>query len=221
MADIVLINPRFEFSYWGMEFALPFLESGQYARGLPAPAGGADARLHTVTLIDENVEAFDWDRWRDRYRWRDRHERATVPHEGDPDRAETAGGLLVVVGGPWVTVQEDYFGDLADVIFVGEAEELGRSSWRMAARTAASRYEQAEKTDMSQGADAAIRSAENAPITCSAASSFPEAARSMRVLRHHRHLRPPAPASRPASGACRAGGSPQPESHRASSWTTI
>ena len=25
MADIVLINPRFEVSYWGMEYALPFI----------------------------------------------------------------------------------------------------------------------------------------------------------------------------------------------------
>ena len=32
-------------------------------------------------------------------------------------------GAFTVVGGPWVSVQEDYFGELADVIFVGEAEE--------------------------------------------------------------------------------------------------
>ena len=25
MADIVLINPRFEVSFWGLEFALPFI----------------------------------------------------------------------------------------------------------------------------------------------------------------------------------------------------
>ena len=25
MADIVLINPRFELSYWGLEYALPLL----------------------------------------------------------------------------------------------------------------------------------------------------------------------------------------------------
>ena len=25
MADIVLINPRFEISYWGLEHAMPFL----------------------------------------------------------------------------------------------------------------------------------------------------------------------------------------------------
>ena len=32
-------------------------------------------------------------------------------------------GVFTVVGGPWVTVREDYFKGLADVIFVGEAEE--------------------------------------------------------------------------------------------------
>jgi hypothetical protein len=31
-------------------------------------------------------------------------------------------GCFVVVGGPWVTVQEDYFDPGADVIFVGEAD---------------------------------------------------------------------------------------------------
>ena len=63
MADIVLINPRFEVSYWGMEHALPLL--GKRANMPPAwlpllaaltPPG------HTVTLIDENVEAIDFDR---------------------------------------------------------------------------------------------------------------------------------------------------------------
>ena len=34
-----------------------------------------------------------------------------------------ARGVFTVVGGPWVTVQEDYFEGLADVIFIGEAEE--------------------------------------------------------------------------------------------------
>src|SRR4029077_8751168 len=63
MADIVLINPRFEISYWGMEHALPFLgkRANMPVAALPllgalAPAG------HTVTLIDENVEPIDFDR---------------------------------------------------------------------------------------------------------------------------------------------------------------
>ena len=60
-------------------------------------------------------------------------------------------GIFVVVGGPWVTVREDYFGDLADVIFVGEAEETWPrflEEWQQG--RPARRYEQAEKTDMTQ-----------------------------------------------------------------------
>jgi hypothetical protein len=32
-------------------------------------------------------------------------------------------GVYTVVGGPWVSVEEGYFAGLADVVFVGEAEE--------------------------------------------------------------------------------------------------
>ena len=56
-----------------------------------------------------------------------------------------------MVGGPWVTVQEDYFGDLADVIFVGEAEETWPrflEEWEQGRHQR--RYEQAEKTDMTK-----------------------------------------------------------------------
>ena len=53
-------------------------------------------------------------------------------------------GCFTVVGGPWVTVQEDYFGELADVIFIGEAEEtwprfLARVGARAGTRRATSR----------------------------------------------------------------------------------
>jgi hypothetical protein len=60
MADIVLINPRFEVSYWGMENALPFM--GKRAN-LPVACLPLLAALtpgeHTVTLMDENVEAIN------------------------------------------------------------------------------------------------------------------------------------------------------------------
>ena len=58
-------------------------------------------------------------------------------------------GAYVVVGGPWVSVQEDYFADLADVIFVGEAEETWPQflcEWSQGRHQV--RYEQLEKTDM-------------------------------------------------------------------------
>jgi len=56
-----------------------------------------------------------------------------------------------VVGGPWVSVQEDYFGELADVIFVGEAEETWPQfldEWKQGRHQR--RYEQSEKTDMTK-----------------------------------------------------------------------
>ena len=60
---------------------------------------------------------------RRRHRRRDRHERPAVPDEGDPRRAEARAASSPSSAARWVTVQEDYFGGLADVIFIGEAEE--------------------------------------------------------------------------------------------------
>src|SRR5215813_7771306 len=63
MADIVIINPQFEVSYWGMEHALPLL--GKRAN-LPVAALPLLAALtpseHQVRLVDENVEAIDYGR---------------------------------------------------------------------------------------------------------------------------------------------------------------
>jgi radical SAM superfamily enzyme YgiQ (UPF0313 family) len=152
MADIVLINPRFAVSYWGMEYALPFL--GKRAN-LPVAClpllAALTPREHTITLMDECVEPIDWDRCA---------------------RADIVGvtglsvqrnrmkevlielkrrGCFCVVGGAWVTVQEDAFGELADVVFVGEAEETWPRflrEWRQGLHQ--TRYEQAEKSDMTK-----------------------------------------------------------------------
>ena len=61
MADIVLINPRFEVSYWGMEHAMPFLgkRSNMPVACLPLLAALTPAG-HAVTLIDENIEPIDF-----------------------------------------------------------------------------------------------------------------------------------------------------------------
>ena len=150
MADIVLINPKFEVSFWGLEHALPFM--GKRAN-MPVAALPLLAALtpdeHRVTIIDENVEPIDFDRCA---------------------RADVVGvtgmvvqrqrmreilselrrrGVFTAVGGPWITVQEDYFTGLADVIFVGEAEETWPQFLADWARGCpAARYEQAEKTNM-------------------------------------------------------------------------
>jgi radical SAM superfamily enzyme YgiQ (UPF0313 family) len=152
MADIVLINPRFTASYWGLEHALPLM--GKTAN-LP-PAGlmllaALTPDEHRVTIIDENVTPIDFERCA---------------------RAELVGltgmivqrhrmreiltelkrrGAVTVVGGPWVSVEEDYFGNLADFVFVGEAEETWSrflADWQ--AVPPQRRWEQAERTDMSR-----------------------------------------------------------------------
>jgi hypothetical protein len=58
MADIVLLNPRFEVSYWGLEHAMPFLgiKAVLPVANLPLLAALTPSG-HSVTLIDENVEA--------------------------------------------------------------------------------------------------------------------------------------------------------------------
>ena len=60
-------------------------------------------------------------------------------------------GVFTVVGGPWVTVCEDYFDGLADVIFVGEADEtwpVFLQHWEAGHHK--TRYEQVERTDMTK-----------------------------------------------------------------------
>jgi radical SAM superfamily enzyme YgiQ (UPF0313 family) len=152
LADIVLINPRFEASYWGFEYAMPLL--GKRAN-LPTACLPLLAALtpseHRITLLDENVAPLDFDRLGradivgltgmsvQRFRMR------------EILRELKARNVFTVVGGPWVTVREDYFGELVDVVFIGEAEDTWPQflqEW--SSRTHASRYEQSQKTDMTQ-----------------------------------------------------------------------
>jgi radical SAM superfamily enzyme YgiQ (UPF0313 family) len=152
MADIVLINPRFEASFWGMEHALPLLgrRANLPVACLPLLAALTPAE-HTVTLMDENVEAIDYQRLEradivgvtgmsvQRFRMR---EIITELKERK---------IFTVVGGPWVSVQEDYFEGLADVIFIGEAEETWPrflAEWQQGRHQ--ERYEQADKSDMTK-----------------------------------------------------------------------
>ena len=150
MLDIVIINPRFEVSYWGLEHALPLLgkKANLPVACLPLLAALTPAE-HRITLVDENVEEIDYDRL----------ERADIVGLTgmSVQRARMREilqelrkrGVFAVVGGPWVSVSEEYFGNLAEVIFVGEAEEtwpqflldFQAGKWEK-------RYEQANKTDM-------------------------------------------------------------------------
>ena len=152
MAHIVIINPRFDISYWGLEHALPFF--GKRANLAPTclPLLAAlTPEEHQVTLIDENVEDIDYDMLAkadivgvtgmsvQRFRMRQILEELKSRE------------VFAVVGGPWVTLYEEYFGELADVIFVGEADETWPQfleDWRDGCQQ--DRYEQAAATDMTK-----------------------------------------------------------------------
>ncbi len=78
---------------------------------------------HRVTIIDENIEPINFDRCA---------RAGIVGVTGMVVQRQRmleiltelrARGVFTAVGGPWITVQEDYFKGLADVIFIGEAEE--------------------------------------------------------------------------------------------------
>src|SRR6516164_10686119 len=150
MADIVLINPRFEVSYWGLEHAMPFLgiKAILPVANLPLLAALTPPE-HNVILIDENVEPIDFERCA----------RADIVGLTGMNVQRVrmkeilcelkSRGVFTVVGSPWVTVREDDLADFADVIFVGEAE----GTWpqflaEWSAGHHQTRYEQVERTDM-------------------------------------------------------------------------
>jgi hypothetical protein len=122
--SICLINPRFEPSYWGFDFALPMYpgnkRSTMISGALSALAGMCGD--HDVVLVDENVEEIDWESMArfdivgvtgmivQKDRMREIFERlAPLPP-------------MTVVGGPLVSVDEAFFAGLCDVRFIGEAE---------------------------------------------------------------------------------------------------
>jgi radical SAM superfamily enzyme YgiQ (UPF0313 family) len=151
MANICLINPRFETSFWSMTHSLDVFDRDAMT---PTSALTLLAALtpegHDIQLIDEAVEAIDFEAV----------SRADivgltgmiVQRERMLEIAREVKrlGKFLVVGGPWITVQEDYLAGLADVIFIGEADQtwpIFIGEWALGQHR--SRYEQTERTDMS------------------------------------------------------------------------
>jgi len=152
MARITLINPRFETSFWGIEYALPILgkRAALPTASLPLLAALTPAE-HDVTLVDENIEPIDFDRVAQSdlvgltgmsvQRVRQREIAVELKRRG----------VFTVAGGPWVSVKEDALQGLVDAVFVGEAEETWPqflADWAAGAPQA--RYEQPRPTDMTR-----------------------------------------------------------------------
>ncbi len=152
--SICLINPRFEPSYWGFEYALPLYpddkRSTMISGSLPTVAGLCGE--HRVCVLDENVEEIDW------------HSLAAYDIVGvtgmNVQKERTREILLrlremkifTVVGGPFVSVKEDFFDSLCDVKFIGEAETTWPQFLDDYARgkPTRNRYEQSQPTDMAK-----------------------------------------------------------------------
>ncbi len=122
---ICLINPKFEPSYWGMDYALPIYPGNKRCTmttgALPHLAGLVPE--HEVYLLDENVERIDFNFLRGF---------DIVGITGMVVQKERmkailfrlrALGIFTVVGGAYASVDEEYFADLCDVVFSGEADE--------------------------------------------------------------------------------------------------
>jgi len=152
MAEIAIINPMFETSFWGLEHSAPLM--GKKAT-LPVACLPLIAALtpkkHNVTLIDENVEPIDWELVLkadivcltgmivQRDRMREILESLRVHDK------------FAVVGGPYVTVEKHIFDELADVVFMGEADETWPQfleEWERGEHKKI--YEQANSTDMTK-----------------------------------------------------------------------
>lgn len=153
--SICLINPRFEPSYWGFDYALPLYPGNKLCTmisgALPTLAGLVP-REHEVVLLDENVESIDFDALR-RF--------DIVGVTGMNVQKKRMKEILirlremkifVAVGGAYAAVDPDYFTGLCDVLFDGEAE----TTWPEFIEAYASGeawkplYSQADRTDMTK-----------------------------------------------------------------------
>lgn len=150
--NIVLINPKFETSYWGLEHALPLV--GKKCN-LPTACLPLLAALtpeeHTIRLIDENIEPIDFEAIANAdivgLTGMSVQRKRMIEILQELKRRN----IFTVVGGPWVTVRESYFEGLADVIFIGEAEETWPKFLKEFQESKhAVRYEQLQKTDMTK-----------------------------------------------------------------------
>jgi radical SAM superfamily enzyme YgiQ (UPF0313 family) len=152
--SICLINPRFEPSYWGFEFALPLYPGDKRSTMIPGSLAAVAGLCgdHNVYVLDENVEEIDWDFVRTF---------DIVGITGMNVQKVRMRQILVrlrelkvftVVGGPFVSVQEDFFDGLCDVRFVGEAETTWPQFLEDYAREepTEARYEQSKPTDMTK-----------------------------------------------------------------------
>ncbi|MDU8909794.1 B12-binding domain-containing radical SAM protein [Aestuariicoccus sp. MJ-SS9] len=150
---ICLINPRVPASYWGMEHAVSVMSRTRQSYMVPGALPALAALVpeeHEVVLLDENVEEIE-------IAALSRFDVIGVTGMiVQRERMFELLGLLrdlparVILGGPYVTVEEQRFEGLCDTRFIGEADTTWPAYLDDLAhgRPVAERYEQANRTDM-------------------------------------------------------------------------
>ena len=151
---ICLINPKFEPSYWGFDYALPLYpgnkKSSMITGALPYLAGLIPD--HDVRLLDENVEEI---------RWQELGNFDIVGVTGMNVQKERMRqileklrpmNVLTVVGGAYASVDELFFDDWCNVLFSGEADETWPEFVRCVAagKPYDAMYKQQHPTDMTR-----------------------------------------------------------------------
>ena len=152
MADIVIINPRFDISFWGLEHCMKLF--GKRAN-LPVACLALLAALvpdhHDVTVIDENVEDIDFDRL---------GRADLVCLTGMSIQGQRLIEILEEVrsraswsslAGRWRPLSPKSWKGLPTSSSLAKRTKRGRASCGSGSRAAhQGRYEQAEKTDMAR-----------------------------------------------------------------------
>ena len=150
MARIVIINPRFDPTFWNLHYALPIIGlKSVNTTGCLSLLAALTPPDHEIVVVDENVEDIDFDQCA-------RADIVAMTGMNIQRRRMTEiltalkqRGCFTVVGGMWITASEDYFGNLVHVKFIGEADETWLQflhEWT--AGHFSRRYEQSHKTDM-------------------------------------------------------------------------
>src|SRR5262249_51846929 len=152
--SICLINPRFDPSYYGLEYMLSVMPGDKRATTIIGALPLLAALVpdgHRVTLIDENVEEIDFDAVK-QFDVIGVTGMIVQKRRMDEILERLCGcNAVVCVGGPYATVDEEFFKGRCDVLFAGEADE----TWPRfindvaAGRPVQSRYKQESPTDMS------------------------------------------------------------------------
>ncbi len=154
---ICLINPRSRPSYWTADYAMPFHGLGRrlrysMANGAVISVAALVPPEHEVVIIDENVETLNYSRLRrfDIIGITGMVVQSDRMLEILSELSESP--AIIAVGGPLVSVHEGLFENLADVMFIGEADETWPEFVACVAdgKEFRARYQQTERTDMTR-----------------------------------------------------------------------